>query len=59
MNAPDQPERSKRIGGMTTIYRKGHKEDLGNYRPVSLTSVPGKVMEQIILREITQHVQDS
>ncbi|KAJ7408112.1 RNA-directed DNA polymerase from mobile element jockey-like protein [Willisornis vidua] len=40
------------------IYRKSFKEDPGNYRPVSLTLVSGKVMEQIILNAITQHLQD-
>ena len=41
---------------MSPIYKKGGKEDPGNYRPVSLTLIPGKVMEQIILGEIRQHV---
>ncbi|KFZ47660.1 hypothetical protein N321_04245, partial [Antrostomus carolinensis] len=46
-----------RLANLTLIYKKGRREDPGNYRPVSLTSVPGKVMEQIILSAITQHTQ--
>jgi len=42
---------------MTPVYKKGLKEDPGKYRPVSLTSVLGKVMERIMLSAITQHVQ--
>lgn len=36
-----------------SLYKKGRKEDPGNYSPVSLISAPGKVMEQVILSEIT------
>ncbi|KAK4807185.1 hypothetical protein QYF61_024305 [Mycteria americana] len=48
-----------RLANVTSIFKKGRKEDPGNYRPLSLTSVPGKVMEQIILSAITRHVQDT
>ena len=41
------------------IYKKGHKEDPGNYRSVSLTSVPGMVIEQMALSDITWHVWDN
>ena len=47
-----------RLANVTPIYKKGCREDPGNYRPVSLTSVSGKIMEQIPLREITRHVRD-
>ena len=47
-----------RLASVTPIYKKGCKEDPGSYRPVSLTSVPSKIMEQIVLREITRHVRD-
>ncbi|KAJ7417534.1 RNA-directed DNA polymerase from mobile element jockey-like protein [Willisornis vidua] len=47
-----------KLANVMPIHKKGCKEDPGNYRPVSLTSVPGRVMEQIILNAITQHLQD-
>jgi len=43
-----------RLADVIPFYKKGCKEDPENYRPVSLTLVPGKVMEQIIVGEITQ-----
>jgi len=44
-----------RIASVTSIYKKGWKEDPRNYMPVSLTLVPGKIMEQIILSALTGH----
>jgi len=60
-------ERSWRTGGVpedwrkanvTPIFKKGKKEDPGNYRPVSLTSILGKEMEQLILEVIIKQVEE-
>ena len=42
---------------VTPILKKG-KENLGNYRSVSLTSISGRMMEQIILETITKYMKD-
>lgn len=54
------PERSQWTGtlaNVTHICTEGWKEGLENYRPVILTLVPGKVMQEIGLSTITQYVQ--
>ena len=40
------------------IFKKGKKEDPGNYRPVSLTAVPVKVMEQLVVDDISKQLEE-
>lgn len=40
------------------IFKKGMKEYLGNCRPISLTLVPGKVMENIVLGTVSKHMKN-
>ncbi len=42
---------------ITAIFKKGRKDLPSNYRPVSLTSVPCKVMESLIREKIVEHLK--
>ncbi|PKU31717.1 rna-directed dna polymerase from mobile element jockey-like [Limosa lapponica baueri] len=46
------PEDWRKANAMP-VFKKGKKEDPGHYSSVSLTSIPGKVMEQLILYVIS------
>ena len=41
-----------RVANVTPIFKKGSKSQAANYRPVSLISIPCKIMETL-LREAT------
>ena len=46
-----------RCANVTPIFKKGSKGDPGNYRPVSLTSIPCRIMESCIRDSIVDHLE--
>ena len=42
----------------TPVFKNEKKEDPVNYRLISLPSISGRVMEQIILQAISKHAKD-
>jgi hypothetical protein len=42
---------------VTAIFKKGSKEEAGNYRPVSLTSCVCKVLEALIKEAMVEHLE--
>jgi len=49
------PEDWKEERNITPAFKKG---DLRNYRLVSLTLIPGEVLEQLILEAVSKHKKD-
>jgi hypothetical protein len=50
--------RDWKLATVTPIYKKGQKSDAANYRPVSLTSIPCKIMETVIKNKLMTHLLD-
>ena len=47
-----------RQANVAPIYKKEEKYDRANYRPVSLTSICCKMLEHILVSNITQHLSE-
>ena len=45
-------------GSITLTFKKGRKYYPGNYQPVSLTSVLGTIIKQILLEAVLRHMED-
>ena len=39
------------------MYKKSHRFDPLNYRPISLASVPCKVFVQLVIKNITKYIE--
>ncbi|XP_070619981.1 polyadenylate-binding protein 4 isoform X1 [Erythrolamprus reginae] len=52
----DLPEDWKRAD-VVPIHKKGKKTDPGNYRPISLTSIPGKILEKITQKQLIHFLE--
>ena len=48
-----------RNANVVPIYKKGSKAEPGNYRPVSLTSVTGKLLERLVKNDIDAHIENN
>nr|XP_047141279.1 uncharacterized protein LOC124816221 [Hydra vulgaris] len=45
-----------KLANVTPLFKKGEKSDASNYRPISLTSIPCKVLESIIRDEMMNYL---
>jgi hypothetical protein len=48
-----------KLARITPIFKRGVKAMASNYRPVSLTSVPCKILEGLIKDEMMKHLTDN
>ena len=47
-----------KCANITPLFKKGCKQEPGNYRPISLTSIACKILEGILKKEILEHINN-
>ena len=48
-----------KVAHVTPVYKKGEHYKPSNYRPISLVSIPCKVMEHIVVSNTMRHLEDN
>ncbi len=46
-----------KLGNITALFKAGSKSKCENYRPISLTSIPGKCLEKIVRNAVVNHLE--
>ena len=49
--------RDWKLSRVTPVFKKGKPCDVNNYRPISLLSIPGKILEAVVCNSINDHLQ--
>ena len=46
-----------KLSRVKPVFKKGAPTDMSNFRPISLLSIPGKILEDIISNSIDNHIE--
>ena len=46
-----------KVGKVKTVHKKRKKDNCGNYRPLSMLSIPSKITESVICDELDKHLE--
>ena len=46
-----------KLSRVTPVFKNGNPCDVNNYRPISLLSIPGKILEAVVCNSINDHLR--
>ena len=48
-----------KLAKVTPIFKKGRKDDMNNYRPISVISVVAKIFEKLIFEQLYEYLNNN